>query len=98
MLAGMIMGKKNNELKISLDDVLDVNIEIVLIHGSPALQFRKAITACDKNLPVVQNIITKALDTDSEVLMPVRLNFYNKHRAIGRLKNVGLLPNGSNRK
>jgi len=48
MLVGMMKMSKNEKISISLNDVIDLNINIVLSNGKPALQLRKIISACDK--------------------------------------------------
>ncbi len=92
MLVGMMrMSKNNNKILIDIKDVIDLNINIVASNGIPAIQFRKIVSACDKNLPYVQEILKKALNEDNEIIMPVRLQIYNKPLAIGKLKQFKLL-------
>ena len=83
---------KASKIELDLEDTLDMNIEIVLKNGLPALQFRKTITNCTKNNVVVKDIIAQALDEDSDVIMPVRLKFFNKDLAKYKLKKLGILP------
>ena len=83
--------KKSKKITIDLKDIIDMNINIVLSNGIPAIQLRKVISACDKNMPNVKDIIKKALNDDAEIIMPVRLQIYNKPLAKGKLKKVGLL-------
>lgn len=72
-------------------DVIDLNINIVYSNGIPALQFRKVVSTCDKNMVQVKNILKRALEQDSEIIMPVRLQIVNKPLAIGKLKQVGII-------
>jgi len=81
---------KNNKITINLDDVIDLNIEVVYSNGIPALQFRKIVSMCDKNILHVKNILKKALEENNEIIMPVRLQLVNKPRAIGKLKQAGI--------
>jgi hypothetical protein len=82
--------KKNNKITIDLNDVIDLNINIVYSNGIPALQFRKIISTCDKNILNVKSILKKALENDTEIIMPVRLQIVNKPLAIGKLKQAGI--------
>jgi len=82
--------KKNNKITIDLSDVIDLNINIVYSNGIPALQFRKIISTCDKNILNVKSILKKALENDTEIIMPVRLQIVNKPLAIGKLKQAGI--------
>jgi hypothetical protein len=82
--------KKNNKITIDLADVIDLNINIVYSNGIPALQFRKIISTCDKNILNVKSILKKALENDTEIIMPVRLQIVNKPLAIGKLKQAGI--------
>jgi hypothetical protein len=54
------------------------------------LQFRKIISTCDKNILNVKSILKKALENDTEIIMPVRLQIVNKPLAIGKLKQAGI--------
>lgn len=81
---------KNNKITIDLNDVIDLNINIVYSNGIPALQFRKIISTCDKNILNVKSILKKALENDTEIIMPVRLQIVNKPLAIGKLKQAGI--------
>jgi len=81
---------KNNKITIDLADVIDLNINIVYSNGIPALQFRKIISTCDKNILNVKSILKKALENDTEIIMPVRLQIVNKPLAIGKLKQAGI--------
>jgi len=91
MLVGMMKMSKNEKISISLNDVIDLNINIVLSNGKPALQLRKIISACDKNMPYVQDLLKKALSENNDIIMPVRLQIFNKPLAQGKLKQTGLL-------
>ena len=73
-----------------MNDVIDLNINIVYSNGIPALQFRKIISTCDKNILNVKSILKKALENDTEIIMPVRLQIVNKPLAIGKLKQAGI--------
>lgn len=82
-----------DKITIELKDIIDININIVMSNGKPAIQLRKIISACDKNLPYVQDIIKKALDEETDIIMPVRLQIFNKPLAKGKLLNTGLIKN-----
>lgn len=73
-----------------MNEVIDLNINIVLSNGIPALQLRKVISTCDKNMVYVKGILKRALETDTEIIMPVRLKIVNKPLAIGKLKHAGI--------
>jgi hypothetical protein len=68
-----------------------MNIEIILKGGLPALQFRKTIMNCDKNKEAIQEIIARALDNNSEIIIPMRLQFFNKDLAKYKLKKLSLI-------
>ena len=85
------MNSKPNKITVDLNEVIDLNINIVLSNGLPALQFRKVVSACDKNMAQVKNILKRALEQDSEIIMPVRLQIVNKPLAIGKLKHAGIV-------
>lgn len=79
-----------NTIKINLDEAIDMNINIVQSNGIPALQFRKIVSTCDKNMPYIKEILKKALEEDSEIIMPVKLQIFNKPLAKGKLKQAGI--------
>ena len=81
--------KQDNKIEIDLEDIIDLNMQIVPINGKHGLQFRRTYSVCDKNIESIRNIIIKALDNDSDLIMPVRLKFYNKDLAIYKLKQLG---------
>ena len=81
---------KNNKINIDLEDIIDLNIEIINSNGKPALLFRKVTSMCDKNIVHVKNILKQALEEDSEIIMPVRLQIFNKPLARGKLKQAGI--------
>ena len=82
--------KNNNKITIDLADVIDLNIELVYSNGIPAVQLRKIISMCDKNMVHVKDILKKALSEDNEIIMPVRLQIVNKPLAVGKLKQAGI--------
>lgn len=82
--------KKTETMKINLDEAIDMNINIVQSNGIPALQFRKIVSTCDKNMPYIKEILKKALEEDSEIIMPVKLQIFNKPLAKGKLKQAGI--------
>jgi hypothetical protein len=84
------MSNKSNKLTIDLKDAIDFNINFGYSNGIPAVQFRKTISACDKNIVYIKDLIKKALNEDTEIIMPVRLQIVNKPLAKGRLKTIGI--------
>jgi len=42
-------------------------------------------------MPYVQDILKKALTENNDIIMPVRLQIFNKPLAKGKLKQTGLL-------
>ncbi len=83
------MPSKKEKLEIDLEDIIELNIQIVPINGKHGLQFRRTVSMCDKNLDSIKDIISKALDSDSDLIMPVRLKIFNKDLAIYKLKELG---------
>ncbi|HNV61749.1 MAG TPA: hypothetical protein PKN54_02280 [Candidatus Cloacimonas acidaminovorans] len=84
--------KKSNKINISLDEVMDMNINIVQSNGVPAIALRKIISTCDKNMPRIKEIIEKTLyDEETEIIIPVRLQIFNKPLAKGKLIEAGIL-------
>lgn len=83
--------QKSETITVNLEDIVDVNINIIMSNGKPAIQFRKIVSACDKNMPYVQEILKKTLSNGNDVIMPVRLQIFNKPLALGKLKQVGLI-------
>jgi len=81
---------KPSKITVDMRDVIDLNINIVLSNGIPALQFRKVVSTCDKNMANVKSILKRALEQDTEIIMPVRLQIVNKPLAIGKLKQAGI--------
>jgi hypothetical protein len=86
------MVKKKDEITVSMEDLIELNIQIVSVNGKHGIQFRKTLSIYDKNIKTIQSIMTKALDDDVDLIMPVRLKIYNKPLAIGKLRQIGLLP------
>jgi hypothetical protein len=82
--------QKDNKITIDLKEVIDLNINIVYSNGIPALQFRKTVSTCDKNMVNIKSILKRALEADTEIIMPVRLQIVNKPLAIGKLKQAGI--------
>ena len=85
----MMKTQKTEKIEIDLCDVIELNITIDKSNGKPALMFRKIVSACDKNMPYVQDILKKALSNESDIIMPVRLKIYNKEIAIGKIRKLG---------
>lgn len=79
-----------NTIKINLDEAIDININIVQSNGIPAIQFRKIVSTCDKNMPSVKDILKKALEEDSEIIIPFRLKIFNKPLAKGKILQAGI--------
>lgn len=79
-----------NTIKINLDEAIDININIVQSNGIPALQFRKIVSTCDKNMPYIKEILKKALEEDSEIIIPFRLKIFNKPLAKGKIFQAGI--------
>ncbi len=85
------MSKNNELIKLNPKDAIDLNIGIVYSNGLPAIRFIKIVSACDKNMPFLKNVLIKALDEENEIIMPVRLRIVNKFLAKGKLKEAGIL-------
>lgn len=83
--------KKNNEkIQVDLKDVVDLNINIVASNGLPAIQFKKVISACDKNMPYIKNILKKTLNEQDDVYMLTRIQIFNKPLAKGKIQQAGI--------
>lgn len=85
-----MVANNKNTIKINIDEAIDININIIQSNGIPALQFRKTISACDKNITSIKEILKKALDEDSEIIIPFKLKIFNKPLAKGRLLQAGI--------
>lgn len=86
-----MMKMNKNKITLDLKNVIDLNINIISSNGLPALQFRKVISACDKNMPGIKELLKKALEEDNDIIMPVRLQIFNKPLAKGKLRQAGII-------
>jgi hypothetical protein len=67
-----------------------MNLHVINVNGAPAVQFRKIITNCDKNINFFNELVKAALD-DKAITAPVQIQFNDKLKAIQKLKELGYI-------
>lgn len=82
--------KPNNEVNIDFTD-LEMFMSPRMINGSPAIEIRKVITFCERNIPALEKIIEIGLDETELILTTkVSLKFHDKLKALSQLEQLGL--------
>lgn len=77
--------KKNKDI-----DPFIMSIHIIKVDNKPAIQFRKIITFCPKNMDFVNELINASVE-DKPIYAPVKIQFNDKLKAIQTLKELGFI-------
>ncbi len=87
------MDKKfNNAKEVQLNFTnLEMFMSPRMVNGTPAIELRRIITFCEKNIPELEYIIGVGL-SEEEVELTTRfsLKFNDKFKALNQLQHMGL--------
>jgi hypothetical protein len=71
------------------ETILNIKIHITQVHGEPALEIRKLLTLCNKNLPFLTDLI-RASFSEKPVMAKIKIDFSDQLKAKLKLKELGI--------